>query len=74
MATHRKTEYADALLDQGASLQAVARRLAAGPLADQERLTLAFRLGQQALACGGLSEAIRRGERWPGPQALPLTG
>lgn len=63
MATHRRTEYADALLDHGASLQTIAERLLAREVGERERLDLGLRIGRQIIAVGELSEAIRRGER-----------
>lgn len=65
MATHRRTEYADALLDHGASLRTIADALLARELAERERLDLGLRLGRAIIEVGGLSEAIRRGERVP---------
>lgn len=63
MATHRTTDWADALLDHSAAFQGIAERLLGRPLSDREQVELGLLVGRRVLGLGGLSEDIRRGNR-----------
>lgn len=63
MSTHRTTDQADALLDQGAAVQRIAVQLTLPRLDDAARLDLAYALGRTALVINQLAEDVRQGRR-----------
>lgn len=72
MSTHRATEWADAMLEDGAVIQRIALQLAQPELPPNQRVALAFELNRTALDLNALSEDVRRGRRKPGKESASL--